>query len=70
MFSLGVCLYFMIFSKFPYTKIEKRENDPCNWYNYSIDLSILDQIKQEKKKDPSSITQLSVSRIDFIFGLL
>lgn len=42
LFALGVCLFFMVFSKFPYTSIEKDKlNDK---YNYILDLTVLEEI--------------------------
>jgi len=52
LFALGVCLFFMIFNKFPYTSIEKEKLSEK--YNYVLDLSVLEEIQKTKKKDPTS----------------
>ncbi|KAL4500629.1 hypothetical protein ABPG72_003053 [Tetrahymena utriculariae] len=65
-FSLGVCLFYMVFQKFPYAKIEKVGDK----WTYDLDISILEQMFNEKKKDPSSHQHLSVSGIDFLLKLL
>jgi calcium/calmodulin-dependent protein kinase I len=36
MFAIGVCFFYMIFEKFPYTQIEKCKDS--NNYNYILDL--------------------------------
>ena len=56
----------MIFGRFPYKKIE---NHYDKWM-YTLDLSILEDLKKIKKKDPSSVQALSVSGIDLLYSLL
>ena len=67
-FSLGVCLFYMVFKKFPYSSIEKDQFSEN--YKYVLDLSLLEEMKTEKKKNPSSKQALSASGIDFFLKLL
>ena len=46
LFALGVCLFYMIFNKFPYTKIEKEKFS--DKYDYILDLSVLETIYKVK----------------------
>ena len=47
-FSLGVCLFYMVFKKFPYNKIEVNNSQ----WTYELDLSILELMINEKRKNP------------------
>ncbi|KRX07192.1 Protein kinase-like domain [Pseudocohnilembus persalinus] len=67
-FSLGVCLYYMVFKQTPYVKIEKQSNS--TFYDYELDLSPLQKMKIEKKKNPNQKTPLSATGIDFFLNLL
>lgn len=48
MFSLGACLFFMIFKKFPYKYIVPNGNGE---YNYQLDTKILKQLKVNYSKN-------------------
>jgi len=49
MFALGVCTYYMAFTCFPYKSIEKKTDS--GKYNYVLDLSNLEELLKEKKKN-------------------
>ncbi|KRX10431.1 Protein kinase-like domain [Pseudocohnilembus persalinus] len=66
MFSVGCCVFFMIFGVFPYKNIS---NQFDKW-TYELDLSILEKLKQDKKNDYRSNSNLSLSGIDFLFKAL
>lgn len=58
----------MVFKKSPYVFIEKDKYG--NNFKYELDLSLLQKMKSEKKKDANSKQALSASGIDFFLNLL
>ena len=58
----------MHFNTEPYRKIEKNQNSES--YNYELDLSQLEEIKEKKKKNPQFQGNISVSCIDLLYRLL
>jgi serine/threonine protein kinase len=68
LFSLGVCLFMMVFKRSPYEYVHRNDKDET--YAYKLDISELQKMKREKKKDPGSIQLLSATGIDFMMNLL
>ena len=56
----------MVFKAYPTLNLERKAD---RWV-YDIDLKVLENMKNEKKKDPGSKHFLSVSGIDLLFRLL
>ena len=67
MFALGCCIFFIIFGRYPYVSIDYR---PPSKSSYTLDVQILEEMVQQKKRDPSSEQAVSVSCIDFLQRLI